>query len=117
VTGALRLAEATLEPGREAPAPWQTYPEWRRERGVRGRVYMHAELGVTVELDRAGVAALRAVALEALREVGLEGHAPLRWDRKAGCGCGCSPGFVASGTRETGWSLYVDVEAAAPVSA
>lgn len=33
----------------------------------------------------------------------------MQWSQKAGCQCGCSPGFVVRGTT-TGVDIYVDVE-------
>lgn len=38
------------------------------------------------------VADYRRVVTKELRDAGL--HGELKWSQKAGCGCGCSPGFV-----------------------
>jgi hypothetical protein len=41
----------------------------------------------------------RAVAKQALADLGITGT--LRWSQKAGCSCGCSPGFILR--VESGW--------------
>lgn len=48
---------------------------------------------------------------EALRQAGMEYalQHPVRWSRKAGCSCGCSPGFVLEGSN--GYEVHVDVAA------
>ncbi len=34
----------------------------------------------------------------------------LRWSRKAGCSCGCSPGFIAQGDGYTGFDVHITAE-------
>jgi hypothetical protein len=34
----------------------------------------------------------------------------LRWSRKAGCSCGCSPGFIAQGEGFYGFDVHVTAE-------
>ena len=34
----------------------------------------------------------------------------LRWSRKAGCSCGCSPGFIAQGEGLNGFDIHVTAE-------
>lgn len=36
------------------------------------------------------------------------------WDQKAGCGCGCSPGFVLRGTQNRGYDIYIELTAEKP---
>lgn len=41
------------------------------------------------------------------------GNVRARWDRKAGCSCGCSPGFVFEGSAGAPADLYIHVGFAA----
>jgi len=45
---------------------------------------------------------------EVLERIGADPEAvKLSWSQKAGCSCGCSPGFIADGL--SGFSVHVDV--------
>jgi hypothetical protein len=50
---------------------------------------------------------LRPIVLDALREAGVDPGA-LRWNRKAGCSCGCSPGFVSDNPGNRGATCWVE---------
>ena len=68
----------------------------RREHNSKPRVYVHPNGEMVLEnfakrFDRP-ITVYRHAAKQALKELGIEGK--LRWSQKAGCSCGCSPGFV-----------------------
>lgn len=48
----------------------------------------------------------RVIASEALVQMGVNGVRSLSYSAKAGCECGCSPGFIVDGDR--GWELFVE---------
>jgi len=49
-----------------------------------------------------------AVLEDACKALGVTELGVIHFSRKAGCSCGCSPGFVARKGR--GWNVWVDVE-------
>lgn len=74
-----------------------------REKAGRSRVHVFVEAGTETVLDdlmnrrSRPTAEWRVLATRAFRELGYEPeavYAELRWSQKAGCSCGCSPGFV-----------------------
>lgn len=74
-----------------------------RQRRGSSRVHVFAEEGTETILDdlmnrhNRPVETWRVLATRTLRELGLnptEAYMKLRWSQKAGCSCGCSPGFV-----------------------
>jgi len=50
----------------------------------------------------------REQAIEALKERGVE-YSTLSWRQKAGCPCGCSPGFIAEDVRFNGEYQALDI--------
>lgn len=55
----------------------------------------------------------RSVASRALSGMGVDlAKIEMKWSQKAGCSCGCSPGFVIDGfdLKIDGRDVYVDVE-------
>lgn len=74
-----------------------------RERKGNSRVHVFVEEGTETVLDdlmnrrNRPVEQWRTLATRTFRELGLDPEAAylaLRWSQKAGCNCGCSPGFV-----------------------
>lgn len=89
----------------------------------RTRVYVSTDLPSDGVSPRRQVAELRALAVEALDKLELDGRSVLpstglTWNRNAGCSCGCSPGFLADGLLQVDgeWvsDLWVTVEQYAP---
>jgi hypothetical protein len=73
---------------------------WRRgrERSAKVRVYIGVKGegvldGFVARRDRPSDLYRREVMPEVLRQLGLQG-VRFRWSQKAGCSCGCSPGFI-----------------------
>ena len=53
----------------------------------------------------------RDVIPEILKEAGIEGKGPkFSWSRKAGCNCGCSPGFIVDGPELYGKDVFIDYD-------
>lgn len=52
----------------------------------------------------------KPVALKAAAAMGLT-KSSLMWSQKAGCSCGCSPGFIVKGDFRPGFDIHVDVTA------
>lgn len=78
-------------------APWTTKYGDRRDWLKGTRVYVD-EVGETILdnlRDRNGrpTKAYKTAVLEALKHIELEGYR-VCWSQRAGCGCGCSPGFI-----------------------
>ena len=46
---------------------------------------------------------------EIAKQLGMTQPIDVTWSQKAGCGCGCSPGFIMQ-SGSTGRSIYVTVE-------
>lgn len=78
--------------------PWQSkYPamkEWTKAT----RVYIDPAGETILQNLMHGrwnrpVKAYKPIALKALKRIGLDGH-NVHWSQRAGCSCGCSPGFV-----------------------
>lgn len=71
----------------------------QERRPRRSRLYVHATNWSVLE-DLAGgrisnpVRAFRAVLPEILERLGIPTETKAAWSQTAGCGCGCSPGFV-----------------------
>lgn len=59
------------------------------------------------------VALWRAFAIDALRAEGIDPQG-LRWNQRAGCGCGCSPGFVTTEYRD--FDLHVTIPKGVPTT-
>lgn len=87
--------------------------EQRRGRFPTSRVYVWLPETVLENLENRrnrDVKTLRAVALQGLQQHGFSVDlSDLRWSQKAGCGCGCSPGFVLGQRLFNGDEGYVDV--------
>lgn len=70
----------------------------RRPRAPNSRVYIWPEKESVLENlvnRRDRPVKLYKIAAEAALSVAMIAKTSLRWSQKAGCGCGCSPGFVA----------------------
>jgi hypothetical protein len=74
-----------------------------REKRGNTRVHVFVEEGTETMLDNLmnrgsrPVEQWRVLATRTMRELGLdpqEAYLKLRWSQKAGCSCGCSPGFI-----------------------
>jgi len=55
-------------------------------------------------------AAMKPFALKAAEALGVAVD-KLGWSQKAGCDCGCSPGFVVQGQHRPGFDIHVTLEA------
>ena len=90
--------------------------DWRN-RASKARVYIFPKgEGVFANLvnrfDRPAKLYRTEVMPAVLEEMGLDPTTKFVWNQKAGCSCGCSPGFIIDAhTRE---EVYVTVEAADP---
>jgi hypothetical protein len=89
---------------------------WRRgrERSAKVRVYIGVKGegvldGFVARRDRPSDLYRREVMPEVLRQLGLQG-VRFRWSQKAGCSCGCSPGFILGGA-EFGYDVCVTIQA------
>jgi len=89
---------------RERPLPRMHYPRYGRpywatsprEYNARPRVYVHVKDESVLEnfakrFDRP-ITLYREAAKLGLEKLNISGK--LRWSQKAGCSCGCSPGFI-----------------------
>ena len=45
---------------------------------------------------------------DVFKELNIRNTGPVRWSQKAGCSCGCSPGFIVGGLR--GYDVFVKYE-------
>lgn len=82
-------------------------------RQTKPRVYVWAEGETILEnlQNRRSrpISQYREWALIAMAERGMKGE--LRWSQKAGCSCGCSPGFIVDRLAGFGWNdLHVSVK-------
>lgn len=71
-----------------------------QDRPTRARIYMWPKNESVLENFLVGrrvrpVAAMKALMPKVLEAVGQVPEVSVRWSQKAGCGCGCSPGFIA----------------------
>lgn len=84
-------------------------------RQTRSRVYVFIENETILEslMNRRNrsVATMREAAEKAMDENGISGIS-LKWSQKAGCSCGCSPGFICDGYDPKLWGndLFVTIE-------
>jgi hypothetical protein len=86
---------------------------WRREQNPkyhvrRTRIYVSGSGAFDVLEDlqdrtRRPYRAWRPLVLDVLERLGYE-DLTLRWSQRAGCGCGCSPGFIIEGGARYGLS-------------
>lgn len=93
---------------RERSFPWESKYGTDREYRAATRVYVGETESLAQNLmnrHSRPVKAYRAAAMAALNEIGLD-QAKLAWSQKAGCSCGCSPGFVLKNqdNRGVAWS-------------
>jgi hypothetical protein len=63
--------------------------------------------GTARERHAAETKANKKVAERVLATLGLQGVP--QYSRKAGCSCGCSPGFIVTGN-SSGWDIFVTVK-------
>lgn len=79
--------------------------DWERESKKEMRVYVHRNEETILENLCGGrrtnpAKDLKPLVIEELKKAGIcVGEFKLRWSQKAGCNCGCSPGFVLVGCR------------------
>lgn len=103
----------------ERTRPQYHYPRYgapylapsRREYNSKPRVYVSPK-GETVlenfaKRTERPITTYRHAAKQALKELGIEGQ--LRWSQKAGCSCGCSPGFVLSTDEDGRFDIFVEI--------
>lgn len=92
------------------------YPGWRaserREYNARARMYFHT-VGETIlenlmERRNRPTELYRGVMAQVLAQAGLHPDTKVFWSQKAGCGCGCSPGFVIKD--HSRFDVWVDVQ-------
>lgn len=76
------------------------------ERRRRGIMFLHDETSSGMRRGDLTTAQRYAVARMVAERAGVSGYS-LRWSRKAGCKCGCSPGFFMEGI--TGFDVHADV--------
>lgn len=92
---------------------------FRGGRKVKSRIYVWPK-GETVldnMINRRSrpIAAFRSMAYRAMSGMGVDvTKLEVKWSLRAGCACGCSPGFVVDGfdPKLDGRDLHVDVEMA-----
>lgn len=100
-----------------------------REMNTKPRVYVHVTEDFDVLEDltnryRRPSTAWRKAARQLIAESGLNiDLTEMRWSQTAGCGCGCSPGFiinrqaiVVDGTPVRGFDVHVTLEAGPTVN-
>lgn len=83
----------------------------------RSIIYVHPHGETIIEnlINRRSrpIKLFRQHAEEALKERGIS-YSKLRWNQKAGCGCGCSPGFIAEDVQMHGQyqplEIWVEIE-------
>lgn len=87
----------------------------------RGRVHLFVKdwnvmedflLRVTKEAGRCDEVSMfrRDVLPEVVKQLDLPEETKFRWSRKAGCSCGCSPGFVCKTDALNGQNVFVDYD-------
>ena len=78
--------------------PYPRTPRERREYTAKPRLYVSHDgenvLENLVSRKSRPVDQYRGVMPEILKQLGLPADTKMRWSQKAGCPCGCSPGFV-----------------------
>ena len=88
---------------------YRSNPEWRQaERASRVYVYSTGPFNVLEDLMnryRRPAHLWRPVTHEAMARIGIVGR--LTWSQKAGCSCGCSPGFISNAVRGGDFSIRV----------
>jgi len=89
-------------------------PYTSRGTRVKTRIYVWPEnetvLENLIERSTRPIKAYREVVNQALNDLGVDqSKLDIKWTRKAGCQCGCSPGFVVDGWNEKlhGMDLHV----------
>ncbi len=56
------------------------------------------------------VKAYREVMPAVLKKAGLEDTVKFRWSQKAGCSCGCSPGFILQMSKYSNFDIHADIK-------
>lgn len=95
----LRVAAVKAVPGQ---------PHTRRGYKPKTRVYVwpvgESLIDNLINRRSRPISAFRAVAETALTDLGVDmDKITMRWSQKAGCSCGCSPGFIVDG-----WDMNID---------
>lgn len=97
----------------------QVENRYRGGRKVKSRVYVcpRGETVIDNIMKRRSrpINDYRSAARSALSHIGVDlTKVEMKWSQKAGCSCGCSPGFVVDGydPRIDGQDVHVDVEMA-----
>lgn len=92
---------------------------FRGGRRVKSRVYVWPQgeslIDNLVNRRSRPINDFRSAAYRALSGMGVDlTKVDMKWSQKAGCGCGCSPGFVIDGfdPKIDGFDVHVDVEMA-----
>lgn len=95
---------------RKSPMGWR--PQDRREYNAKARMYFHPVGESIIEnlMERRNrpVDLYRSVMPEVIAAAGLHPDTKVVWSQTAGCGCGCSPGFVVKD--HSRFDVWVDVE-------
>lgn len=105
----IKTAESMLSVA-EGYISWDTHREAEKLRGRKIRVYpfLTSESvmdNLSARYDRTYTEVGRVVMPAVLAELGLPANTKYGWNQKAGCSCGCSPGFVV---QATGAEVFVD---------
>lgn len=91
-----------------------SYSDYLRARDKKARVYIFPK-GESVwdnlmnRHSRPATVYKKEVIPHVLTAMGLASDTKVRWSQTAGCGCGCSPGFIIDSV--LGTEVFVDVEA------
>lgn len=107
-----RIDVRKADPAAMRKAGW-SYGDIDRARNRKARVYIFPK-GETV-LDnltnrwaRPATVYKKEVIPHVLTAMGLAADTKVRWSQKAGCSCGCSPGFIIDSV--IGTEVFVDIE-------
>ncbi len=110
---------AKIDVRKNTDQPGLSWSEKRREQNKRTIIYVHPtnfnvmedfmlRMGLKNETCRDRGRLYRRFVPAALEALGLESDRKVSWRQTAGCGCGCSPGFVVADCR--GKTVFMDVE-------
>lgn len=100
----LKINEITAEQTSEVlkTKGWDAYNRLKKQQNLFTRVYVWTEGETIIEnlqnrRQRPHTIYKKELIPVVLWRMGLPADTKVRWSQKAGCGCGCSPGFIIDG--------------------